>query len=332
MSYVGVLGGGNWGTSLSILLSRASQNVKLWEFFPERAEAMRKWRENKIFLPGVIIPEDIFISSNLDEIVKDCSVIFLVVPSHLLRSLLSSLKNIDFSPDILVSAIKGIETDSLLRISEIVENEMSWDLSKFAVISGPSIAVEAVCGIPTAVVSASKDISVAKRVQKILTQKSFRVYTSDDVIGVELGGALKNIIAIASGICDGLGFGDNSRGALITRGLAEITRLGVALGAKHQTFAGLSGMGDLVTTCSSRYSRNHRVGEEIAKGKGLNEILANLGMVAEGVNTTRAARALANKCKIEMPITEEVYQVLFCGKDPKDAAFELMAREPKKEG
>jgi len=331
MIRIAVLGGGNWGTTLALHLLGNGHEVRLWEFFPELAEAMTKDRENKKYLPGVPLPAALKVSADLGEVVNGARILLFVVPSHLLRELLWGLKEIPFPADLAVSAIKGLEAESLERMSEAIEEELPPLKGKVVALSGPSLAWEVARGVPTAVVAASADEEKAKTAQKVFFSPRFRVYTSSDLIGVELGGALKNIIAIAAGISDGLGFGDNARGALLTRGLAEMTRLGVALGAKPETFSGLSGMGDLITTCSSRLSRNHQVGMAIAQGKKLDEILKEMVMVAEGVRTTPAANKLAQRHRVEMPIATQMQAVLFEGKDPREGVMALMQREPKAE-
>jgi len=326
---IAVLGAGSWGTTLAILLTKKGHEVGLWEYLKEQAKRLDKERENRQFLPGVPIPREIFISSNLKEIVKEKEIILIVVPSQALRKVAEKVTKIKISPaTILISATKGLEVGTNLRMSEIIESY--FPRNRIVVLSGPSHAEEVSREISTAIVASAPTFTLAQEIQEVFTTPYFRVYTNPDAVGVELGGALKNIIAIASGICDGLGLGDNSKAALMTRGMAEIARLGVAVGAKKETFAGLSGIGDLITTCISKHSRNRGLGEKIAKGKQLEEARREIGMVTEGVPTTKSAYELAKKHKVEVPITEELYKVLFGGKDPKDAEFELMTRKTKR--
>jgi len=326
---IAVLGAGSWGTTLAILLTKKGHEVGLWEYLKEQAKRLDKERENRHFLPGVPIPKEVFISSNLKEIVKEKEMVLIVVPSQVLRKVAEKLSKAKISPNtILISATKGLEVGTNLRMSEIVKSY--FPRNRIVVLSGPSHAEEVSKEIPTTIVASAPTSKLAQEIQEAFTTPYFRVYTNPDTIGVELGGTLKNIIAIASGICDGLGLGDNSKAALMTRGIAEIARLGVVMGAKQETFAGLSGMGDLITTCISRHSRNRGLGERIAKGKKLEEAQREIGMVTEGVPTTKSAYELARKYKVEMPITEELYNVLFGGKDPKDAEFELMTRKTKR--
>jgi glycerol-3-phosphate dehydrogenase (NAD(P)+) len=297
------------------------------------ARQLKVVRENKQSLPGVKIPQEIVISSSFEQIVSGKDLIVIAVPSHVARSVGKKVNRFEGLDNIiLVSVTKGIENRTLLRISQVLLETINWlDEAKLAVLSGPSHAEEVSRKIPTAVVVASRNHKTAELVQKVFMSPEFRVYTSDDVIGVELGGSLKNIIAIAAGICDGAGFGDNTKAALQPRGLAEIVRLGVKMGANPLTFAGLSGMGDLIVTCMSQYSRNRYVGEQIGKGRKLEEVLNEMVMVAEGVRTTRSAHQLSKKYGVEMPITGEVYKILFQGKDPKAAVYDLMSRDAKPE-
>mgnify|MGYP001029269456 CR=1 FL=1 len=328
---ISVLVGGSWGTALAILLADNGHRVSLWQFDSHLAETMINTRENLGFLPGIHIPEDILISSSLKAILVKTEIIVFAIPSHFLRETARKVATIISKPKLIVSCTKGIETGSLKRMSEILKEELSLSFDQIVVLSGPSHAEEVSRKIPTTVVAASNNLAAARKVQQIFMSPTFRVYTNDDLIGVELGGALKNVIALAAGICDGLGFGDNTKGALMTRGLAEITRLGKAMGANPTTFAGLSGIGDLITTCISRHSRNRYVGEQLGKGKKLKEILKEMLQVAEGINTTWSAFILAQKLGIEMPITTQVYEILFKGKNPKKATFDLMMRKAKPE-
>ncbi|MCX6338871.1 MAG: NAD(P)-dependent glycerol-3-phosphate dehydrogenase [Candidatus Aureabacteria bacterium] len=334
MPRVAVLGDGGWGTTLAILLHRKGVGVTLWGAFPEYVEFLRRRRINKKFLPGVAIPRGLRITARLEEAVDDAGVIIAAVPSHHMRricrrvgALLSRQRNNRFP--LIISGSKGIEIATLMRMSQVIREEIH-DV-RVAALSGPSHAEEVVCGSPTTVVVAAPDEQTAMEAQRLLMTERFRVYTNPDLIGVEIGGAIKNVIAIAAGACDGLGFGDNAKAALITRGIVEITRLGAAMGAKASTFWGLAGIGDLITTCVSRYGRNRKVGEMIARGKKLKQILASMEMVAEGILTTKAARKLSLRHQVEMPITDQVYAVLYRGKDPGTAVRELMMRSPKAE-
>lgn len=330
---IAVLGAGSWGIALANHCSDVGHQVSLWEFDAKMALQLRETRERPSVLPGARIREQIIITSDLGQALDKSNVILLVVPSHVARSVIRQLKaqNLDKSA-LFVSCTKGIENDSHLRISEIVREEAPQiSNNNFAVLSGPSHAEEVSNNIPTAVVVASENDPVSKFVQNALNSRHFRVYRSHDVVGVELGGSLKNVIAIAAGICDGAGFGDNTKAALQPRGLAEIARLGRVFHADPLTFAGLSGMGDLIVTCMSRHSRNRYVGEQIGKGRTLNDILKEMVMVAEGVRTCKSAVALADKHHIDMPISREVYHVLFEGKEPKEAMEDLMTREVKPE-
>jgi len=327
---IAILGDGGWGTTLAILLSRKGFAVTLWGVFPGYVAQMNRKRQNKKFLPGIPIPKKIKITNDLNEAINQKKLIVLAIPSMYLRKVLKKAKQLDFDDDtIFLSVIKGIEVSTLKRMSQVIHDELGN--VKLAVFSGPTIAQEVARGIPTVAVIASIDEKIRKYLQSIFITERFRVYTNDDIIGVELGGSLKNIIAIACGISDGLGFGTNTKAAILSRGLAEIARLGHAMGAKVSTFSGISGLGDLVTTCISPFSRNRFVGEQIAKGKALKQIQTHMQMVAEGVPTTKSAYALSLKNKVDMPITTEVYNVLYKNKPPIRALNDLMSRERKKE-
>ena len=329
---IGILGAGSWGTALAILLASKYRDITLWEFRPDVAEQLDTFRENRPMLPGVRIPDVIQITANLASAVEGKDLLVSAVPSHVVRSVAEALRPFDLSGKLIVSVTKGIENETLMRMSEVYADVLpEFDLDRFVVLSGPSHAEEVSRNIPTTVVAACRKLENAQTVQEIFMTPSFRVYSSTDVVGVEMGGSLKNIIAIAAGISDGVGFGDNTKAALITRGLVEITRLGTAMGADPLTFAGLSGMGDLIVTCISRHSRNRHVGEEIGRGKTLAEVLSEMVMVAEGVRTTKSAYQLAKRHGVEMPITTEVYRVLYEGKDPKAAVNDLMTRRAKRE-
>ena len=325
-----ILGDGGWGTTLAVLLSKKGYSVTIWGAFPDYVEQLKAQRENIKFLPGVKIPEDVHITAALDKAVDDNSMLVLAVPSQFMRGILTRLKMCALSDKAVISVAKGIETTSLKTMSQMVLEVLGK--LPFAVLSGPTIALEVAHGIPTSAVAASESLDLARSVQEAFMTDRFRIYTNTDLLGVELGGSLKNIIAIAAGACDGLGFGTNAKAALLTRGIVEIVRLGVAMGARKETFYGLSGLGDLTTTCISQYSRNRWLGEEIGRGKKLKDILKETEMVIEGVATAKSAHELSKKYKVEMPITAEIYRVLYENKDPKVAVHELMTRSPKAEG
>jgi len=326
---IAVIGDGGWGTTLAVLLSKKGFEVSLWSAFPEYAAVIKKNRENIKFLPGTQIPQDIDITGSLSEALKGKDLVVLAVPSQFMRSVLVKMKHEDLTSKRFVSVTKGIENGTLKRMSEVITECLGRQ--RLAVLSGPTIALEVANLSPTNAVIASDDAELAKDVRDAFITDRFRIYTSDDMLGVELGGSLKNIIAIAAGALDGLGFGTNAKAALLTRGLVEIVRLGVAMGAKRETFYGLSGLGDLTTTCVSQYSRNRWLGEEIGKGKKLADILKETDMVIEGVATAKSAYNLAKNHKVEMPITIEIYRVLYENKDPKIAVRDLMTRLPKPE-
>lgn len=329
MARVGVIGAGSWGTALARLLCENGHEVTLWSRREELVQAMRATRRNDNYLPGVQLPESLKFSRSLAEVAEDAEFLLIAAPSHALRTVLSDLPSL--APEcVLISAVKGLEPDTDLRMSQVIAATLK-NPSAIVALSGPSMALEVAQHIPTAIVVACEDLEVALRVQNLLLSSFFRVYRHRDIAGVELGGALKNIIALAAGIADGAGFGDNTLAALINRGLVEMTRLGVRLGADAMTFAGLSGMGDLVLTCMSKKSRNRFVGQQIGQGKKLKEVLEHMTMVAEGVRTTKAAYTLAQRHHLEMPITREVYHVLFEHKNPRLAVNDLMVREAKME-
>lgn len=324
-----VLGDGGWGTALAVLLSGYGHEVRLWSAFPGYAEELRRRRRNVKFLPGVLLPAGLRITASAREALEGAQVALEAIPSRYLRRTLRRIRSAYPAGLPVVSCTKGMETRTLKRPTEVVGEVLG--VRRVAALSGPSHAEEVARGLPASVVAASRWRRVAETVQELLSGPTFRVYTSSDVVGLELGGAVKNIIALAAGICDGLGLGDNAKAALMTRGMVEIARLGVALGAQRKTFSGLSGIGDLITTCISPYSRNRAVGEAIGRGRSLAEVTETMVMVAEGVDTTRAVRSLARRLQVEMPITEQVYEVLFRGKDPLRAVTDLMLRRPKPE-
>ncbi|WP_337872870.1 NAD(P)H-dependent glycerol-3-phosphate dehydrogenase [Ignavibacterium sp.] len=327
---VSVLGAGGWGTTLAVLLHYNGHNVTLWEYKKSYAKELSKKRENKIYLPKVFIPEEIKITSDLEESTIDKNFIVLAVPSQFLRKVIEKIDYHSIKDTILVSVSKGIEKETLMTMSQMIK-DVHHRLSKeqIGVLSGPSHAEEVSKRIPTAVVAASIEKETSKTIQAVFINSYFRVYSSTDILGVELGGAFKNVIAIGAGIIDGAGFGDNTKAAIMTRGVAEISRLGLVMGARPETFAGLSGMGDLIVTCMSKHSRNRYVGEQIGKGMKLKEVLKSMEMVAEGVETTKSVNQLAEKFKVETPIANEVYQILFEDKDPIKATTDLMTRDMK---
>jgi glycerol-3-phosphate dehydrogenase (NAD(P)+) len=329
---ISVLGAGGWGTTLAILLHYNGQNVTLWEYKKSYARQLLKKRINTDYLPGIKIPKEILITPDIEEASDDKNLIVLAVPSQFLRDVVKKINYHTIEDTIFVSVSKGIEKNTLMTMSQMLKDVFPHiNENQIGVISGPSHAEEVSKMVPTAVVAASVDIETSKAIQAAFMTSYFRVYASTDILGVELGGAFKNIIAIGAGIIDGAGFGDNTKAAIMTRGVAEISRLGLAMGARPETFAGLSGMGDLIVTCMSRHSRNRYVGEEIGKGKKLKQILNSMEQVAEGVETTRSAKQLAAKIEIETPITNEVYKILFEDKDPVKATTDLMTRDMKTE-
>ncbi|MCG2712417.1 MAG: NAD(P)-dependent glycerol-3-phosphate dehydrogenase [Candidatus Omnitrophica bacterium] len=326
---IAIVGDGGWGTALAVLLIRKKFKINLWGAFPEYVKKMKKTRKNEKFLPGIVIPGSIEICDDMGRALEDTKVIILAVPSQFMRGVLKKIKKFNTSDSLFLSVAKGIEYKSNMLMSELIKEELKC--RNLAVLSGPNIAYEVAKGIPSAAVCACAKKHTAAFIQDILMQKNFRVYTSNDVIGVELAGAFKNIIAIACGISDGLGFGTNTKAALLTRGLAEITRLAIAMGAQHKTFSGLSGMGDLITTCMNSRSRNRWFGEELGRGKTLNSILEKTEMVVEGITTTKIAVKLAKKYRVTLPITQEVFSVLYENKKPKAALESLMRRAKKNE-
>jgi glycerol-3-phosphate dehydrogenase (NAD(P)+) len=328
-----VLGDGAWGTAVALLLAQGPDHrVRLWSARPENGQLLQKHRENVRLLPGVPIPDSIELTLSVRDAVTDADVWVSAVPTVYLRPMLLRVRDelgSPFAVPPVISLTKGIENGTFLRPSEILADLLGAE--EVVVLSGPSHAEEVSRGMPTSVVAASSDQALALRVQGFFPADRFRVYTNLDPVGVELGGALKNIIGLAAGICDGLGYGDNARAALLTRGLAEMTRFGVSLGAEAATFAGLAGLGDLITTCFSRHGRNRLVGERLGRGETLSAILAGMGQVAEGVSTTRAVHDRGARMGIEMPITAEVYRVLYESKKPRDAVNALMRRSPRRE-
>jgi len=328
-STVTVLGDGAWGTALALLLCDKGCGVTLWGAFPDYVETVRRRRENVKFLPGVKLPASLRLTSDISEAASGPDLIVVAAPAQHVRSVVRRLAPHYGKGTPILTVAKGIENKTLLRPSEIIRRILGR--VRVAALSGPSHAEEVSRKMPTSVSIASGNTTLAVRIQRTFTTGYFRPYTTGDIVGVELGGALKNVIGIAAGISDGLGFGDNAKSALITRGLAEITRLGKAMGARQSTFAGLSGIGDLITTCVSPHGRNHRCGIQIGRGKTLRQILASTEMVIEGVWTCRSARKLAAAHEVEIPICEQVYRVLFRRKSPRAAVRDLMLRRTRPE-
>jgi len=329
---IAVLGAGGWGTTLAILLSKNAHRVTLWSYSEADAALMQVQRENRPFLPGVPIPPDLEITHDLIGAARDKDMLIAASPSQYLRPVLRQLSPLTLEGTVVVNVAKGIENGSLMTMSEMILDTLpTLTPDAVATLSGPSHAEEVSRQIPTTVVAASANMETARSVQAAFMVPHFRVYASNDLRGVEIGGSLKNVIAIAAGIVDGANLGDNTKAALMTRGIAEIARVGVAMGAHVRTFSGLSGIGDLMVTCMSRHSRNRHVGVEIGKGRKLPEILQEMVMVAEGVATTQSAFDLARRVGVEVPIIAEVHRILFEGKDPLKACYDLMTRDPKGE-
>nr|WP_263325895.1 NAD(P)H-dependent glycerol-3-phosphate dehydrogenase [Neobacillus sp. Marseille-Q6967] len=324
---VAVIGAGSWGTALAMVLADNGREVRLWSHNESQVEEINQFHTNKKYLPGIVLPDLIVGYALLSDALAGIKTVILAVPSKAIREVLGKIRTVLQSPITIAHVSKGIEPDSLMRISEMIKEELPSEVLKAVVVlSGPSHAEEVSLRHPTTVTVSSDDMEAAEEIQDLFINQNFRVYTNPDVIGVEIGGALKNIIALAAGITDGLGYGDNAKAALITRGLAEIARLGTKMGANPLTFSGLAGIGDLIVTCTSVHSRNWRAGNLLGKGKTLEEVLENMGMVVEGVRTTKAAHQLAEKYNVKMPITNVLYNVLFNGKNAKDAVDVLMAR------
>jgi len=329
---VAVIGAGSWATALAVLLGKKGYNVKMWARSREKAGEINRTRENTAYLPGVILPPAVTVENDMEAVLDDAGAVVFAVPSQSFGGVLMQSKPYLPAGALIVNTAKGLEEKTLRRLSEVFYAEVGFEQAKhYVVLSGPSHAEEVGRDLPTAIVAASENMDAAERVQGIFMGKYFRVYTNPDVIGVEMAGALKNIIALGAGIVDGLGLGDNTKAALITRGLAEISRLGVAMGADSLTFSGLAGVGDLMVTCMSKHSRNRRAGIEIGKGKSMAEAVAAVKMVVEGIKTTRAAYKLAQKKGIEMPITAEMYKVLFENLPAREAVLNLMTRVKTKE-
>ncbi|MCQ1528102.1 NAD(P)H-dependent glycerol-3-phosphate dehydrogenase [Lutispora saccharofermentans] len=324
MIKVSVIGSGSWGTANAISLASKGLNVKLWVRNKELLETINEKRENTTYLPDVMLPDKIHISNDLEYCCRESDIIVLGTPSHAVRETVHNIRSYLNKEQVIVNLAKGIENDTLCRMSEVIEEYLPDN--PIAVLSGPNHAEEVARNIPSATVVSSKYKRVAEFIQDTFMTPRFRVYTNPDIVGVELGGALKNVIALGAGISDGLGFGDNTKTALMTRGIVEIARLGVAMGARQNTFNGLSGVGDLIVTCTSMHSRNRRAGIAIGQGKTLEEVLSSTKMVVEGVRTTKSAYQLSKKIGIEMPITEEIYGVLFDDYEVRNSVINLMTR------
>jgi len=326
---ISVLGYGGWGTALSLLLDRIGHEVLIWGTEQGYVDQLNKTHENPKFLPGISLSKKIRFTGSIEECVLFGSVVVIAIPTQFLRNVTYNIRLIPLGTRLIVSVAKGIEKKTLLRPSEIIESVLGKQ--KIAVLSGPSHAEEVARGVPSCVVAAARNLSWAKEVQDVFSDTSFRVYTATDIVGTEIGGALKNVIALAAGICEGLGYGSNTKAALLSRGILEIAHLGFKMGANPNTFFGLSGIGDLITTCFSEFGRNRMVGKAIGEGKKLSDILSGMEMVAEGVETTQSAMELASHYQVDMPLVQEVHKVLFEEKNPRRAVEDLMQRAPKKE-
>ena len=331
MAKISVIGSGGWGIALAILLHKNGHNLTIWSFDKKEAEELKTTRENKTKLPNILLPEDIKVTDDLKEAVNDKDILILAVPSKAIRSVSKSLKNIIKDNQIIVNVAKGLEEDTLETMTDIIEEELKGKKTQVAVLSGPSHAEEVGKGIPTTCVVSAHNKELTLYLQNIFMNPSFRVYTSPDMLGVEIGGALKNVIALAAGIADGLNYGDNTKAALITRGIKEISLLGVAMGGEQSTFYGLTGLGDLIVTCASIHSRNRRAGILLGQGKTLDEAIKEVNMVVEGVYSAKSALMAAKKYNMEIPIIEQVNAVLFENKNAAEAVNELMIRDKKLE-
>ena len=331
MAKISVIGSGGWGIALTILLHKNGHDLTIWSFDKKEAEELKKTRQNKTKLPNILLPEDIKVTDDLKEAVNDKDILILAVPSKAIRSVSKSLKNIIKDNQIIVNVAKGLEEDTLETMTDIIEEELKDKNPKVAVLSGPSHAEEVGRGIPTTCVVSAHNKELTLYLQNVFMNPSFRVYTSPDMLGVEIGGALKNVIALAAGIADGLNYGDNTKAALITRGIKEISSLGVAMGGEQSTFYGLTGLGDLIVTCASMHSRNRRAGILLGQGKTLDEAIKEVNMVVEGVYSAKSALMAAKKYNVEIPIIEQVNAVLFENKNAAEAVNELMIRDKKLE-
>lgn len=331
MAKISVIGSGGWGIALTILLHKNGHDLTIWSFDKKEAEELKITRENKTKLPNILLPEDVKVTDDLREAVDDKDILILAVPSKAIRSVSKSLKNIIKDNQIIVNVAKGLEEDTLKTMTDIIEEELKDKNPKVAVLSGPSHAEEVGRGIPTTCVVSAHNKELTLYLQNVFMNPSFRVYTSPDMLGVEIGGALKNVIALAAGIADGLNYGDNTKAALITRGIKEISTLGVAMGGEQSTFYGLTGLGDLIVTCASMHSRNRRAGILLGQGKTLDEAIKEVNMVVEGVYSAKSALMAAKKYNVEIPIIEQVNAVLFENKNAAEAVNELMIRDKKLE-
>lgn len=328
MKNIALIGAGSWGLALGLLLNEKGNRVSIWCYDEAEKNSILQYRENKRCLPGIKIPLEISFTTSMEEVLKDKDIVITAVPSKAIRVTADKMK--DYIPQnaVIVNVAKGIEEETLMRLSEVLEDVLP---NRIVVLSGPSHAEEVARHIPTTVVVSGKDMQAAEEVQDIFMTKFFRVYTNNDLVGIELGGALKNVIALAAGTIEGIGYGDNTKAALITRGIAEITRLGVAMGGNPATFGGLTGIGDLIVTCTSGHSRNRRAGELLGRGYTVSEALDKVNMVVEGVPTTKAGHALMKKYQIEMPILTAIYETLFENKSVQEAISDLMQRDKKSE-
>ena len=329
MANIGVIGAGSWGIALSVLLSNNGHDVKVWSIIEDEIKMLNEYHEHRDKLPGVILSDKITFTTDLKEAVEDMDLLVMAVPSPFVRKTAASLKSLIRDGQIIVNVAKGIEENTLMTLSQIIEEEVPQ--AEVTVLSGPSHAEEVGRGIPTTIVVGAKNKETAEYIQNIFMSEVFRVYISPDVLGIELGAALKNVVALAAGIADGLGYGDNTKAALITRGITEIARLGMAMGGKFETFCGLSGIGDLIVTCASMHSRNRRAGILLGQGKTMDEAMSEVKMVVEGVYSAKAALGLARKYDVQIPIIEQVNQVLFENKPASETMKELMTRDKKSE-
>jgi len=321
-----IMGDGGWGTALSLVLNEKGHKVTIWGAFRENIKKIKQTRENSVFLPGVYVPESIFLTANIKRALLHADIVVIAVPSHVFRKVCRRYKPFYKERHVIVSVAKGLENKTLMRMSEVIEDTIGFH-ADIVVLSGPSHAEEVARSLPTAIVSSSKNMKKAKFIEDVFTTQKLKVYTNPDLIGVELGGSLKNIIAIAAGIVDGLELGANTKAAVLTRGIVEISRLGVRMGANPMTFSGLSGIGDLITTGLSPFSRNRTLGERIGKGETLSSIISSTPKVAEGVNTIKAALRLAKKYHVSLPITEELYKVLMGKDSPKKLVSNIFSRD-----
>lgn len=325
---IAVIGLGSWGTALATVLAHNGNQVKIWGRDRDQCQDINDKHQNNRYLPNVNLPTNIYATTNIEEAIEETNAILYVVPSHAMREVVNSTLPYLRKNHLLIHATKGLEVGSLKRMSEVIRELIPTELAdRVATLSGPSHAEEVAIQLPTTIVASSENMEIAEMVQDMFINSSFRVYTNPDLIGVEIGGALKNIISLGAGLSDGLGFGDNAKAALLTRGIAEIARLGVKLGAQPLTFTGLTGIGDLIVTGTSRHSRNWRAGKMLGEGKPVSQVQKDMGMVVEGIKTTKAAYELSQKIGVTMPITSELYKVLFSDKDPRQAVSDLMGRD-----